>query len=232
MSAKCAVITGASRGIGLAIALRLGKAGYCVIVAARHESEFEQAMEQISVTGAACAAVTADVAEPEQAEEIIAAAIERFDRVDVLVNNAGCAPLAPIDEFSTADFERVAAVNMAAIFHTTRAVWPVLKRQGGGVIVNVSSVASVDPFPGFAVYGASKAWVNLFTQATAAEGKPHGIRVFAVAPGAVETQMMRTAFPDFPADKTLTPDDVAGVIESLCEDRMARTSGQTMFVRK
>jgi NAD(P)-dependent dehydrogenase (short-subunit alcohol dehydrogenase family) len=232
MSAKCAVITGASRGIGLATALRLGTAGYSVVVAARHEDKLEQALEQIGATGATCAAVTGDVAEPAQAEQIIAAAVERFGRVDVLVNNAGCAPLDPIEQFRTEEFERVAAVNMAAVFHTTRAVWPVMKRQGGGTIVNISSVASVDPFPGFAVYGASKAWVNLFTQATAEEGKPHGIRVFAVAPGAVETQMMRAAFPDFPAEQTLAPDDVAAVIESLCEPRLARVSGQTIFVRK
>ena len=121
---------------------------------------------------------------------------------------------------------------MAAIFHTTRAVWPLMKAQGGGVIINMSSMAAVDPFPGFAVYGASKAWVNLFSQATASEGKPHGIRVFSVAPGAVETGLMRASFPDFPADKTLAPDEVAAVILSLCEPALAPCSGQTLFVRK
>ena len=157
--------------------------------------------------------------------------MQRFGRVDVLVNNAGVAPLAPVDEFDPAEFERVCQVNMAAVFHTTQAVWPVMKAQGGGLIANISSLASVDPFPGFGVYGASKAWVNLFSQATAAEGKAVGIRVFAIAPGAVETQMMRSIFPDFPKDQTLNPDDVAAVIVSVSDESMTYCTGQTIFVR-
>jgi 3-oxoacyl-[acyl-carrier protein] reductase len=107
-----------------------------------------------------------------------------------------------------------------------------MKSQGGGVLVNVSSMASVDPFRGFSIYGASKAWVNLFTQAIAEEGRPLGIRAFAVAPGAVETQMLRANFPDIPRDRTLEPADVAAVILSLCDERMRHCSGQTIFVRK
>ena len=107
-----------------------------------------------------------------------------------------------------------------------------MRQQRSGVIVNISSVASVDPFPGFSIYGACKAWVNLFTKALAAEGKPLGIRAYAIAPGAVETSMLRSAFPDFPADHTLRPDDIAAAIEAVCDDRLAHSSGQTIFVRK
>jgi 3-oxoacyl-[acyl-carrier protein] reductase len=216
----------------LATALRFAGAGCNVVVAARNEEALDEAMERIGAAGAECAAVTADVGEPEQACQIVTAAVERFGRIDVLVNNAGRAPLAKIDEIAADEFDSVTAVNIAAVFHTTRTAWPHMQKQGGGVIVNVSSLASVDPFPGFATYGASKAWVNLFTHAAAAEGRPFNIRVFAVAPGAVETQMMRSTFPDFPADQTLDPDHVAAVIESVCDERMAHASGQTVFVRK
>ncbi len=232
MSVKTCVITGASRGIGLATALRFARQGCNVAAVARNGADLTAAAKQVRALGGACEAIVRDVADPAGAHEAIALAAEHFGQVDILVNNAGAAPLAPIEQFTRADFERVVAVNMAAVFYTTQAVWPIMRRQNGGVIVNVSSVASVDPYPGFAVYGASKAWVNLFSQALAGEGKPFGIRVFAVAPGAVDTKLLRSNFPDYPADQALAPDDVAAVIESACDPRLAPASGQTLFVRK
>ncbi len=231
MQTRVAVITGASRGIGLATALRLAKAGWTIVAAARHADDLAAAAEQVRGVGGDCVAVPLDVSRPPEARRLIEAAVERTGRLDALINNAGCAPLAPLDRLTDADFEAVTALNMGAVFQTCRAAWPVLCRQGGGVIVNVSSLASVDPFPGFSLYGASKAWVNLFSRSLAAEGKPHGIRVFAVAPGAVETRLLRGLFPNFPADQTLAPDDVAAVIEAACDPRVARCSGETLFVR-
>jgi NAD(P)-dependent dehydrogenase (short-subunit alcohol dehydrogenase family) len=229
---KTCVITGASRGIGLATALRFAKAGSAIVAVARHASDLDRAAEQIRAAGGKCEAIAADIAVPAEARRVIERAVQRFDRVDVLVNNAGCAPLATIEQLEPAEFDRIVALNMGAIYQTTRTVWPVMKRQGGGVIVNLSSVASVDPFPGFAVYGASKAWVNLFSQAMAVEGKRHGIRVFSVAPGAVETDLLRSSFPDFPVEATIPPDVVAGVVVSVCDEAMTFCSGQTFFVRK
>jgi NAD(P)-dependent dehydrogenase (short-subunit alcohol dehydrogenase family) len=232
MPVRTCVITGASRGIGRATALRFARAGSNIVAVARTKAELDEAARRIVAAGGACEPVTADIGQAEEARRTIAVARQRFGRVDVLVNNAGAAPLAAIDQLDPAEFDRVCAVNMAALFHTTRAVWPLMKAQGGGVIINMSSLASVDPFPGFGVYGASKAWVNLFSQAAASEGRPYGIRVFSVAPSAVETSLMRAAFPDFPAAKTLDPDDVAAVIVSLCDQALAHCSGQTIFVRR
>ncbi len=232
MAARTVVITGASRGIGLATGLRFARAGCNIVAAGRNEEDLDAALAQFADAGAACCAIVADVGRAEDAREIVAAAVERFERVDVLVNNAGCAPLGAIEQFKVEDLEQVCAVNIGGVFHTTQAVWPIMVRQGGGVIVNLSSAAAADPFPGFAVYGGSKAWVNVFTQAVAGEGKPHGIRVYAVAPGAVETGLLRAAFPTFPADKTLAPDAVAAVIEAVCDERLAPVSGQTIYVRK
>jgi len=232
MSERTCVIAGGSRGIGLATALRLANQDYNVVIAARTQTGLDDAIQKVAATGAACMAVTADIGQPEEAAQVIEAAVERFGRVDVLVNCAGVAPLAPIEELKTDDFEQLLDVNIRSVFYTTRAAWPIMRTQRGGVIVNISSMASVDPFPGFAAYGASKAWVNLFSQAIAAEGRPHGIRVFSVAPGAVETSLLRATFPDAPADKALDPDQVAAVVASVCAEHMTPCSGQTIFVRK
>ncbi len=232
MANQVAIITGASRGIGLATALRLARAGCDIVAAARNETDLRRAAEQISGAGTACEPVPVDVGAPAAAPALIKVARERFGRIDVLVNNAGAAPLADLTELSVADYELVRAVNMDAVFHLTRAVWPIMKAQGAGVIVNVSSRSSVDPFPGFAVYGASKAWVNIFTQAVANEGKPYGIRAYAVAPSGVETGMFRELFPDVPGDRVLQPDDVAAVIESVCDQRMAHCTGTVIHVQQ
>ncbi len=226
----CAV-TGGSAGIGLAIALHFGRRGYRVALCGRDPDTLEVARGAVAAAAPACLALPLDVGQPGAAPRFVAETVERFGRLDVLVNNAGHAPLAPLDQLPLADFDRALAVNVAAVFHATRAAWPALRRQGG-VIVNISSLASVDPFPGFSVYGACKAWVNLFAKAAADEGRPLGIRVFAVALGAVETRLLRGLFPDFPAAQTLDPDEVAALVGGLCDESMRYASGQTLFVRK
>lgn len=226
------VITGGSRGIGFATALRFARGGSSVLIAARGQDQLQKAAVQVAATGATCEFVVADVGGADGAQRVVDAAIHRFGRLDVLVNNAGYAPLAPLEELTTDVFEQAWATNVASVFYCTRAAWPHMTRQGGGTIVNLSSMASFDPFRGFSVYGACKAWVNLFTRAVAAEGASHGVRVFAVAPGSVETEMLRSVAPGFPAEETLDPDDVAAVIQSLCDARLRYASGQTITVRK
>ena len=130
MPAKTCVITGASRGIGLATGLQFAKAGYAVVVAARNERALAQAAAQIAATGVPCETVTADVADPAQARRVIEVAARRLGRIDVLVNNAGHAPLGRMESFEPVEFDRVCALNMGAIFHTTRVVWPIMKQQG------------------------------------------------------------------------------------------------------
>jgi 3-oxoacyl-[acyl-carrier protein] reductase len=226
------VVTGGSAGIGRAVALHFGARGYRVALCGRDAQALRAAEQEIARAAPACLALAMDVAEPEAPGRLIAEAVGRFGRVDVLVNNAGHAPLAPLDQISPADFDRAVAVNVGAVFRATRSAWPVMRRQGAGVIVNISSLASVDPFPGFSVYGACKAWVNLFTKAAADEGRPLGIRVYCVAPGAVETRLLRGLFKDFPAAQTLAPEEVAALVGVLCDEPLRHASGQTLFVRK
>jgi NAD(P)-dependent dehydrogenase (short-subunit alcohol dehydrogenase family) len=226
------IITGASKGIGLATAVRFARRGFNVVMTARDEKTLKNAVARVAKEGGQCVGVAADVGVRAEAQHVAGEALKQFGGVDVLVNNAGAAPLAEFDKFSPEDFERCVATNIAGVFHLTHAIWGGMKKNGRGTIVSVSSVAAIDPFPGFAVYGACKAWVNAFTKALAAEGKPLGIRVFAVAPGGVETGLFRASFPDYPGEKLLQPDDVAGLIEAVCDERMKYVSGETIFIQK
>lgn len=228
---KACIVTGAGRGIGQAIALRLTSAGANVIAAARTASDLEDTLAQAVAHPARCVAQLTDVTKPDQVRRLIDRAKNEFGRIDVLINNAGFAPIRPMEKMTDEVFHQVVDVNINAVFYACRAAWPELK-AAGGTIINLSSLASVDPFPGFAAYGAAKAWVNLFTKALADEGRESGVRCFAIAPGAVETQMLRKAFPDFPAAKTLQPDDIAGLVELLLDDRCRYASGETVFIRK
>lgn len=230
MTQPVCIVTGASRGIGLAVARRFIRTGHVVCGVARDEAALQQAADELA-SGPKFVPIAGDVSRPADVERVIATAADH-GALRVVVNNAGTAPLCDIENMSDADFRAALDTNLAGVFNLTRAAWPLLRTAGGGLIVNISSVASVDPFPGFAVYGACKAWVNLFTQATAQEGKPHGIRVYAVAPGAVETRMLRTHFADYPAEQALAPDDVAAMVAHCCEPAMAHSAGQTVFVRR
>ena len=230
--APVAIVTGASRGIGRATAQRLARAGYRLTLVARDSAALRMSAHQLGRPTEACCEIAVDLLSFGATMQIVDRTLERFGRIDALINNAGIAPLADIASMSDAGFNSCLGLNVRTVFELTRAAWPAMLRQRGGVIVNVSSMASVDPFPGFAVYGACKAWVNLFTKAAASEGAPHGIRVYAVAPGAVETRMLREHFPDFPAAETLSPEDVAAAIERCILSRSAPDSGATIFVQK
>lgn len=226
------VVTGGGRGIGRAIGQRFAADGAQVVAASRTLAELEETRQVVERAGGRCHVQPMDVCEPEEIDSLIETTVERFGRIDVLVNCAGTAPQATIEELEPALFTRIMAVNVNAVYLACRGVWPVMKKQKSGVIVNISSIASVDPFAGFAAYGAAKAWVNAWTKALADEGRRLGIRVFSVAPGAVETRMLRGAFPAFPADQTLQPADVADVVHALTQPACRYATGQTVFVRR
>jgi meso-butanediol dehydrogenase/(S,S)-butanediol dehydrogenase/diacetyl reductase len=230
MNGRACIVTGAGRGIGQATVLRLTRAGANVVAAARTVKDLEETA-RLCAGGGRCLTHVADVSRAEEVAGIVKRCADEFGRVDALVNNAGVAPLGLIEQMDDARFAELMAVNTGAVFFACRAAWPWLKKTRG-TIVSISSMAAVDPFTGFAAYGATKAWVNTFTRGLADEGREFGIKVFAVAPGAVETQMLRGAFPDFPAAKTLKADDVAGMIEWLLDERCQYATGETIYVRK
>jgi NAD(P)-dependent dehydrogenase (short-subunit alcohol dehydrogenase family) len=162
------------------------------------------------------------------------AAPDHFGRIDAVIHCAGFAPVRPIAEMTVDEWHSVVNVNLSAAFYLTRAVWPTFERQRRGVIVNVSSLAARDPFAGFAAYGAAKAGLNLFGLSAAREGQAIGVRVYTVAPGAVETEMFRSFMPPekFPKDKTLDPTDVAKVIAQCVQGDLKYASGEVIYLRR
>jgi NAD(P)-dependent dehydrogenase (short-subunit alcohol dehydrogenase family) len=228
MKGKTVLITGAGRGIGRATALRFARGGAQTVLVGRTAEALEETARQITAAGGAAFCVPADVSREADVQRAVRETLRRFGRIDVLVNNAGVAPLSPLAQMTTASFDELLAVNVRGVFLMCREVWPAMASAGGGVIINVSSRAARDPFPGFAAYGGTKAFVETFTTALAAEGAARGIRAFGVAPGAVATRMLLDLFPNYPRDKLLDPDEVAGLIEWLCDPRCAASSGQTL----
>lgn len=229
---RTAIVTGAGRGIGRAIARRLAAAGCRVALIARTTEQVEETCRLVERAGGTGLALTADVSIVEDVERLVDDVQRRLGTLDFLVNNAGTAALATIDQMDVRVFDGIIAANVRSVYLCSRAVWPIMAGGKGGTIVNISSVAAHDPFPGFAAYGASKAFVNTYTKALAAEGASCGIRLYGIAPGAVETQMLRGPFPDYPADKTLDPDEVAALVETLLLPGCRHVSGEILTIEK
>ncbi len=235
---KVAIITGASSGVGRDTALLMADAGYAVVIAARSGDALEETAAYVRREGredAEVLVVPTDVAEPAACDALVQQALDRFGRIDALANVAGNAPLQPIPRIENDVLDDCIAVNLKSVIYLTRAVWPTFEAQkdaGGGAICNVSSMATKNPFTGFNVYAAAKAGVNLFTKATADEGKRINVTAAAVAPGAIETPMLRANFPEkaIPTDKTLDPLTVAGVIRDVLTGAREFEPGETIFL--
>jgi len=227
--APVAIITGAGSGIGRATATLLSSHGWRIGLIGRRA-------ERLNGTGAALTtpwvAVPANAANPDQLQRAIDTIATQFGRVDALVNNAGAAPLGPIDRLGLDAIRECFDINATAPAIALARVWPIFRRQGSGCLVNVSSMSTVDPFAGLMAYAASKASVNMLAQACAKEGQSIGVRAFAVAPGAVETDMLRANFPatTIPTSKTLSPEAVAAIIVSCILGERDPENGKTILV--
>lgn len=228
-----AMITGGTSGIGLATAIRQGTLGHRVVIFGRSTERLEQAAQQIRAAGAAgCETVVADFRYPQQAVHAVRGVVQAQGRCDLLVNAAAIAPLAAFEQMSAEAFDEVVNVNIRSIYLCTQAIWPVMRQNGGGVIVSVSSLAAVSPFTGLSAYGASKAWLDVATKAWADEGRAQGIRAYSVRPGAVATPMLAGLFPDFPAEQTVSADEVAAVICQLALPPWRNSSGEAFTVSR
>ncbi len=229
-----ALITGGTSGIGLATAQRLAAQGFQIAICGRDRDRLAAAERAIRASdpGTAVEICQVDLNHPQTAGRAVELTLTAFGRIDVLVNAAAVAPMADFSAFTPDQIEELINVNHRAVIYMTQAVWNPMRAQGLGTIINVSSLAAIDPFPGFTLYGASKAWVDALTQSLAAEGQRYGIRVFSVRPGAVETPMLRGLFPKFPADQAVAASDVAAVIESLLSPSWRYSSGQIVHVSR
>ena len=225
-----AIVTGAGSGIGLATVKLLDAEGWRLVLVGR-------GIERLEEAASACRDAlpfAGDVADPDLGVTVVGRALDHFGRLDAVVNNAGAAPLLPIDEHTPEVIESVFRTNSVGPACLIAAAWETLVAQKSGCVVNVSSIATRDPFPGFFAYAASKAAVELMARSCAKEGAEHGIRAYAVAPGAVETGMLRGLFSEqtLPPEACLSPDEVARVIVDCVLGKRAEESGSTIYVTK
>jgi NAD(P)-dependent dehydrogenase (short-subunit alcohol dehydrogenase family) len=211
---KTALVTGGSRGIGLAIARALLQQGVSVAVTATREGgarEAESSLRDGSADGRVLA-LKADVRRYQEVEAAMSQVVGRFGRLDILVNNAGVGVFAPVADMRLEDWDTVIGTNLTGVFHCCRAALPHLRR-GGGWIINISSLSSKNPFPNAAAYSASKAALNAFSEALMQEVRYDGIRVAYVLPGSVNTGF--SGLPNTKSEWALMPDDVAEVVVDL-----------------
>lgn len=219
-SGLAAIVTGGSRGIGRAVAESLMRRGADVLIAGRAAGPLAAAAADLAQVAARAGAgrvetLAADVRRPADAERLVAAAADRFGGLDVLVNNAGVGRFEAVAEQSVDDWAQVIETNLSGVFYCCRAAIPVLRRRGGGWIVNVGSLAGRYPFANGAAYCASKAGLDAFTAALMQEVRFDGIRVSAVAPGSVGTAFAGSDDRHAAAPWKLAAGDVAQVIVDL-----------------
>ncbi|MDE2572072.1 MAG: SDR family oxidoreductase [bacterium] len=219
LTVKTALITGASRGLGYEVARVLARERVNLVLTARGRPALEAAARELR-GHTEVVAVCADVG--EDAERIVAAGLERFARIDALLNNAselGPTPLPPLARLAWRELERILRVNVLAPLHLAQLVLPGMLAAGGGVIVNVSSDAAVNAYPGWGGYGASKAALDHLSRVLAKELEGTGIRVLAVDPGDMDTQMHRDAAPGEDLSALPKPAAIAPAIVRLLLDQ-------------
>jgi NADP-dependent 3-hydroxy acid dehydrogenase YdfG len=187
---KVIVITGASSGMGEAAARHLSAQGAIVVLGARRIERLRELADEITTTGGKALAVETDVTERRQVERLVNAAVERYGRIDVLINNAGVMPLSPLDRLKVDEWDRMIDVNLKGVLYGIAAALPHMKAQKAGHIINLSSVAGHKLFGGSAVYSATKFAVRALSEGLRQEVKPWNIRTTIISPGAVKTELL------------------------------------------
>lgn len=239
MNKKVAFITGGTRGIGKQIAITLAKSGYDIALNYRTENDdLNVTKEEIRNIGVDCLAVQGDVSNFEDSEKMTKEIIEHFEKIDVLVNNAGITKDSLLMRMKKEDFESVINVNLTGTFNVTKNVVPYMMKQRSGRIINISSVVGISGNAGQANYSASKAGIIGFTKSLAKELGSRNILVNAVAPGFIETQMTEVLKDEvkeeiakqIPLKRMGSSEDVANVVKFLASEDSSYITGQTIQV--
>ena len=235
---RVALVTGGGRGIGRAIALGLAECGAKLVLAARTKEELDKVVSEIKGNGGEATPVVTDLMFSEQIDALIEATMETYGRVDILINNAARSFLRPLMDLREDGWDKIFDVNCKAVFLLSRAVAKIMGEQGGGRIINITTVGAVRGGAGMGVYHASKAAVRGLLKDMAVKLAPHGIRVNAVSPGAFRTDMMVPVERDarrfehlldrIPQRRIGDEDDIKGVVVFLASDAAAFVTGTTV----
>ena len=193
LKGRVAVVTGGNGGIGLGMARGLAGAGAAVVIAGRNAEKSRRAVAELTGLGAEAAAIECDVAEEAAVEALVRGAVDRFGRLDVLVNNAGMNIRKPVQDLTLAEWRRVLDTNLTSAFLACRAAYPVMKRNGGGKIINIGSMMSIFGASFAPAYAASKGGIVQLTKAMASAWARDNIQVNAVLPGWINTELTQNA---------------------------------------
>ena len=226
---RVAIITGAGRGVGRATAQLFARQGAHVILFGQTASHLEETRQAIAEQGAEALAVVGSVADEENVLTLFEQARTSYGRVDILVNCAGIVAVQPFIDMDASTWDSVINVNLRGTFLCCREAFRIMATQRGGVIVNLSSlsgVKGVEKFPGLSAYNVSKSGVAGLTEILAVEGKPYNIRVCAVSPGAVDTEMLHQAAPHLKAG--MTAEDLAEILLFMVDDSGRMLSGTNL----
>jgi NAD(P)-dependent dehydrogenase (short-subunit alcohol dehydrogenase family) len=238
LDGKVALVTGASRGIGMAIAGRFAQSGAKVMISSRKPEALEQAAAQMTAGGAEVAWHAANVGDPDQAAVCVNATVERFGSVDILVNNAATNPYyGPIIDIEPSQARKTVLVNQEAVLHWTQLAWRASMRDNGGSVINISSIGGLAVEPGIGWYNVTKAAVAHLTRQMAGELGP-GVRVNALAPGLVRTEFARALWENagdavakrLPLKRLGEPEDVANAALFLASDAASWITGHVLVI--
>ena len=241
LTGKVAIVTGASRGIGFAIAETFAQAGAKVVLSSRKQESLDQAAEKIQANGGEAFPFAAHTGDTENVRNLVAACIERFEGVDILVNNAATNPhFGPLLTSEESHWDKILDVNLKGYFRMIQACAENMRQRGGGKVINVASVAGLHYQQGMGIYGISKAGVLMLTKSLAVELAENNIQVNAIAPGFIQTQFSRALWEtpeihqkiisQIPQDRIGQPEEVTGMALYLASSASDFTTGAVMVV--